>query len=316
MALFGAEVRRLKSQILQDFLAKTQNPDGGWGYFPGKRSALEPTAYALMGLGGVTEFQQVITMATRFISSNQAVEGGWPVSVMDQESAPWVTPLVGLAMLSVVGETTQTQAALGSVLGAFGRMPKSWLVRIGEWLGYHASNVNTDLGGWSWNPGTAVWVEPTSYAILFLKKAASEKQGQNTNRIIAEAESMIYDRMCKSGGWNYGNAEVLGEELRPYPLTTALALIALQDKFSRIENDKSLTYLKRAVSSEKSLLSLCFSGLCLDLYAQEWESVWQQLDEFYRKTSFLEDIKTTALMLITLDARQGNNPFRLKAKRN
>jgi hypothetical protein len=305
----------LKSQILQDFLAKTQNPDGGWGYFPGKHSALEPTAYAVMGLGRALGTQQALALASRFIASNQAVEGGWPVSVTDTEPAPWVTPLVGLALLSGAGENAQTRAAFKSVFGAFGRMPKGRLSRIREWLGYAPSNLNTDLGGWSWNPGTAIWVEPTSYAILFLKKATWERQDQIVNRIVWEAESMVYDRMCKNGGWNYGNAEVLGEELRPYPLTTALALIALQDRPSRIENQKSLTYLKQVVSSEKSLLSLCFAGLCLDVYAQDWENVWLQLDEFYRKTSFLEDIKTTALMLITLDARDGDNPFRLKARR-
>jgi hypothetical protein len=34
------------------FLKATQNPDGGWGYFPGKPSWLEPTAYALLALAG------------------------------------------------------------------------------------------------------------------------------------------------------------------------------------------------------------------------------------------------------------------------
>jgi Prenyltransferase and squalene oxidase repeat len=309
------EVGNLKSQILQDFLAKTQNPDGGWGYSPGKRSALEPTAYALMGLRHAAGVEQILGLATQFISSNQSIEGGWPVSVADPGSASWVTPLVGVALLSGAGEGAQTQAALQSVFGAFSRMPKSWMNRIGEWLGYRSSNVNTDLGGWSWNPGTAIWVEPTCYAILFLKKVTLDRQDQSVNHIISEAESMVYDRMCKNGGWNYGNAEVLGEELRPYPLTTTLALIALQDRSLRSENQKSLSYLKQAVSSEKSLLSLCFVGLCLDVYVQDWQSVWNQLDEFYRKISFLEDIKTTALMLITLDAREGNNPFRLKAER-
>lgn len=305
----------MKTQILQDFLAKTQNPDGGWGYFPGKRSALEPTAYALMGLRRALGADQVLAMATQFIVLNQTVQGGWPVSINDQEPAPWVTPLVGLALLSGSGESSQTQAAFKSVLGAFGRMPKGWVSRIGEWLGYGPSNVNTNLGGWSWNPGTAIWVEPTCYAILFLKRATLDSRDQSVIRVVAEAESMVYDRMCKSGGWNYGNAQVLGEELRPYPLTTALALIALQDRSSRIENQQSLTYLRQAVSFEKSPLSLCFAGLCLDLYSQDWESVWQQLDETYRKTSFLQDIKTTALMLITLDTRERNNLFRLKPEK-
>ena len=33
-------------------LRQTQNADGGWGYFPGKQSWLEPTFYAAVALAG------------------------------------------------------------------------------------------------------------------------------------------------------------------------------------------------------------------------------------------------------------------------
>ena len=35
-----------------DFLKVCQNRDGGWGYFPGKQSWLEPTVYACLALHG------------------------------------------------------------------------------------------------------------------------------------------------------------------------------------------------------------------------------------------------------------------------
>jgi hypothetical protein len=104
----------------------------------------------------------------------------------------------------------------------------------------------------------------------------------------------------------------LGEELRPYPLTTALALIALQDRSSRSENQASLAYLKNAVSTENSALGLCFAALCLDLYAQDCEDVWQRLSRCYQDTLFLRDIKTAALVLIVLQARKTKNIFDLK----
>ena len=44
-------------QAQLDFLRSSQNSDGGWGFFPGKQSWLEPTAYALIGLAGAPGFE-------------------------------------------------------------------------------------------------------------------------------------------------------------------------------------------------------------------------------------------------------------------
>jgi hypothetical protein len=301
----------MKSELL-NFLLKAQNPDGGWGYFPAKHTALEPTAYALMALQREQGADEALNMAARLIAVSQTPEGGWPVSTSDREPAAWVTPVVGLADLFATQHSMRSQAAFKFVLSTFGRMPKTWANRVGEWLGYSAPPKNTNLGGWSWNPETAPWVEPTCYALLFLKKAGRRVQEDGPLQIVSEAESMVYDRMCKRGGWNYGNAQVLGEELRPYPLTTALALIALQDRSSRSENQASLAYLKNAVGTENSALGLCFAALCLDLYAEDCEDVWQRLSRCYQGTLFLRDIKTAALLLIVLQARKTKNIFDLK----
>ena len=109
--------------------------------------------------------------------------------------------------------------------------------------------------GGNGTPDTANWVEPTSYALMFLKKflrsvgqQVPQAGGRETFKpIIAEAESLLYQRMCKEGGWNYGNARVLGEELRPYPLTTAIALHRFAEPIEP-ECQRSLGYLQRAVA--------------------------------------------------------------------
>ena len=44
-----------------------------------------------------------------------------------------------------------------------------------------------------------------------------------------EAEALLRNRQCTTGGWNYGNAEVLGKKLYAYTPTTALGLLALSD---------------------------------------------------------------------------------------
>src|SRR5258706_177994 len=74
------------------------------------------------------------------------------------------------------------------------------------------------------------WVEPTAYALIALKKLRPVQGDGRSDRSIAEAERMLYDRACAEGGWNYGNSTAYGVELPPYLETTALALLALQDR--------------------------------------------------------------------------------------
>jgi hypothetical protein len=184
---------------------------------------------------------------------------------------------------------------------------------------FDASYVEENLRGWKWTPNTANWVEPTSYALLFLKKylrsLASSPEGsssRNLKPVIAEGESLLYQRMCREGGWNYGNARVLGEELRPYPLTTAIALIALQSP-SSLECQKSLAYLQQAAANERSALALCMAVHCLSLYGIPAERWMQAATVLYDETQFLKNIKTSALALLALQSLNGSNAFRLEA---
>jgi hypothetical protein len=151
---------------------------------------------------------------------------------------------------------------------------------------------------------------------MFLKKlqrsvANPQASGGNAfTPIIAEAEFLLYQRMCNEGGWNYGNAQVLGEELRPYPLTTAVALIALQ-KASNPECQKSLGYLQRAVREERSALALCMVVHCFSLYGIPAEPWMQAATVLYGETQYFHNIKTSALALLALQSLKGRSPFRL-----
>jgi hypothetical protein len=160
--------------------------------------------------------------------------------------------------------------------------------------------LNPDLQGWSWTTGAFSWVEPTAYALLALKKlSAFLPQAQVADR-LHQGERLLYDRMCVGGGWNYGNARVLGEHVPPYPEVTAVALIALQNHQTRAANQASLAALQQMLTGVDSGLTLSWATLCFALYGHD-VLPWQiRLAHGYEKTEFLGDIRTLALALLAL----------------
>ena len=311
----------MRTEII-NFLLEQQNMDGSWGFLPGKAGAIEPTAYSLMSLARQENARTAVERGIAFLRKTQSARGAWPVSTQDSEEAAWATALGGLALFQFEGTDSARSSAAQFVANSFGRHPRPWVLRLADWMrSFDASYVEENLKGWKWNPETANWVEPTSYALLFLKKLRYSATGSSNvpaghwsdlKSIIVEGESLLRQRMCKEGGWNYGNARVLGEELRPYPLTTAIALIALQGQASP-ECQKSLGYLQRAAPKERSALALCMTAHCFSLYNIEAESCMRAASALYDETRFFQNIKTSALALLALRSLDGESVFRLEA---
>src|SRR5262249_54266845 len=88
------------------------------------------------------------------------------------------------------------------------------------------SNQDNRPQGWPWIPDTFSWVEPTAWCLLALKKMRSPESNGAAEARIREAEKLLANRSCKTGGWNYGNATVFGQDLRAYVPTTAVGLLA------------------------------------------------------------------------------------------
>jgi hypothetical protein len=76
--------------------------------------------------------------------------------------------------------------------------------------------------GWSWTAGAFSWVEPTAYALLALKKLRAGLPAAQTEKRLQQGERLLYDRMCVDGGWNYGNAHVLGEAVPPFAIVDGI----------------------------------------------------------------------------------------------
>lgn len=300
----------MKSAII-NFIVQSQNTDGGWGYFPGKESTPEPTAYALLALASFEEYSQIRQRALHFLLQNQHSSGGWAVSERDPEAAAWVSAIAAFSIFKIEGTTPPTRSATTFVLNSFSRMPIGNLNRLVNFLtGSKGSLFDVKLGGWCWTPSTAPWVEPTCHALIFLNAIRPHLSGYpKMAGIISEAELMLYDRICRQGGWNYGNSHVLGEDLQPYPLTTAWALIALQDFKTKPENQRSVDYLKESIKTEKSMATLALENIVLELYNQRAEVQIRRLTSAPPQ-DFLKNIKTAALILIVAQTVEGKNPFR------
>lgn len=206
-------------------LHRMQNSDGGWGYFAGKRSWLEPTVYSLLALHKEMESPEW-NKGWNLLRSWQRGDGSWKPSEHVEESH-WSTALA-ITLHCVKGcYDGAFQRGVDWLVEQKGDESTIWKRFLGHIVG---SPVGHDqkLAGWPWLPGTNAWIEPTSHALIALKKAAPEVKSEVLRRRIALAEGMILGRRCSDGGWNYGSIQALGVQLPSYPETTALALLSLQ----------------------------------------------------------------------------------------
>jgi hypothetical protein len=208
-----------------DLLRRHQNPDGGWGYYPGKASWLEPTLYGAFALAS----EPAGDRAFRLIQSWTLPEGGWRIAPNVAESN-WTSALcLNLYHLRGVHDQAfeRSAALLLRTLGTEGSFSYQMVARLRP----SVVRIDTKLQGWPWRAGCASWVEPTVHALVSLRRigpALGSKAQRITAERISMAQRMLLDRQCSDGGWNYGNTEVLGERLPSYAETTAIALVGLQ----------------------------------------------------------------------------------------
>lgn len=280
-----------------NLLATSQNPDGGWGAVAGKGSNIEATAVALLALHslGRASDGSCVEKAKRWLTHQQNTDGSWPLNGVTKGPS-WCTAPAMVALSEFPEQKERVSQAGNWALQQKGSKP-GILVDVIRALSFQkrAVNLNEDLVGWSWTPNSFSWVEPTSYFLLALKKVKNHLPLKTLQERVEQGELMIYDRMCDNGGWNYGNAAVYGETLWPYPDITAVALIALQDRRDRKENQLSLRALREMMQSTDSGLALAWSTICLSLYGQDASALRKRLEQRFVKTKFLGETKALAL---------------------
>jgi hypothetical protein len=284
-------------------LLNSQNSDGGWGAVPQKHSQTEATAYALLALTQMRDLALSgrVNRGLQWLLTQQQADGSWPLMANLTESS-WTSALAVFALAHFEDHRSQALRGAEWLLQQKGRtlgLLESLKYRLAP--SFMATELNPDLQAWPWAANSFSWVEPTAYALLALKKLRPFLRGTQADQRIRQGELLLYDRMCKGGGWNYGNVRTLGEEILPYPDTTAVALLALQDRQTEVANQQSLQALRHMLGQVQSGLALSLALLCFSVYGQdhaEWKS---QLRKRYDETRFLDETKVVALALLALN---------------
>ncbi|MGP0075462.1 MAG: prenyltransferase/squalene oxidase repeat-containing protein [Bryobacteraceae bacterium] len=261
-----------------DFLRSSQNPDGGWSYFPGKASWLEPTTYAMLALHGKGD--PALDQAWKLVRSWQLPDGSFRPSG-EVKDGTWVTAhAVTLACVRGVDDPS-VRAAVDWLLRVVGAEHNIW-TRTGSFLHLIKARLDVSHEGWPWREGNATWIEPTAHTLVALKKvAASGYRGSEVNGRVRDGEELIVSRRCTDGGWNYGTPNMLYVDLPSYPETTALALLGLEGRSER-EFAGALELANRFRAETKSSLGKAWLQIALRIHGKDVaapaENVWTSRD--------------------------------------
>jgi hypothetical protein len=230
----------------------------------------------------------------------QLPDGAWP-AIVGQQQGCWVTALACL-VLYAYGESSE-QLSRG-----IQQLCDSWPAEGGYWWRFRERvmkrgivvHQDSSLRGWSWTPGTASWVEPTSYALLALRHVPEEMLSRGVEKRRYLGESMLYDRMCPGGGWNNGNPLIYGVGGVPRVGPTVWALLALQDYRHRPENQASLDWLEHEYPNIQGPGSLALAHLCLQVYDRPAPALGPRLWDLCMNNRFFHDIMVMAWAAVAL----------------
>lgn len=293
---------------IDKYLKASMKPHGYWSYKPGGGPSVEATAWCSFALAPSDE--AVAKAASQYLISNQNDDGGWSTAP-DTDFSDWVSgpALMTLRQIHKSEKSQATDKVIKKALLHFADSRPAFYPVVGRLLLLLSKGPEgvSFPRGWPWDPECFHWVEPTSYH-LFALKVPGLPEHEVFESIIKHANKYILKRVCKGGGWNYGNRETLGAFLTPFRVTTAEALLALQDVESHPAIDESLEHLLTYRDDDSSALGLAWSIICLDAYKKDYQKELGFLIGRQKEDgSFTNNNVANALSSIALGCAQGVN---------
>jgi hypothetical protein len=316
------------------FLSR-QAKDGWWPYKKGHGPSLEATVWCAIACRKEGELAR---KTAQFLLQSQTEEGGWS-TLLGAGKPDWTSTLALLCLRILRQELLSSEGSMSqgggsdsgnsdiverinagfarglSFLNGFRSAVYNEISQVLLML-YHGRPDFDYPRGWPFTANTYHWVEPTSYALLALK-GSMPGLDKRSLEMIEMADDYLDLQACRDGGWNYGCVKVFGVNLEAQPLTTAQALLALQDKPDKATVVKALAYLNGGLESRpemQTLLSRAWSSLALDAMGHDVSQLTGKLAFALRSDgSYDDNLAASALASIAAGLPESGNPLKLRS---
>jgi hypothetical protein len=210
----------------------------------------------------------------------------------ERPSPSWPTHLAILLWASSPKHKPAIDKAIAWLLTEEGKAGKDPEAAVGH---------DTTIVGWPWVPETHSWIEPTALSVLALRRT-----GNGAHKRTLDGIRLLRDRALPKGGWNYGNTIVFGNELRPQPAPTGVALAALADGMRDPISDRACAYLETLLPSVRAPMSLAWGLLGLAAWNRKPSAADAWLEEAFARAITRTDDLIAHLALLLLAS---NAPF-------
>jgi len=284
----------MNSELLRqmcEVLLAGRRAAGGWGYHRDGAFSVEPTVLAALALEVLNDpldgtIGNVVEDAAARLASLQQADGALGVSET-MPSPKWVT-------------------AWGALLWNARAAYRIYAQRAIAWLQAHQGNTdllstggpfshNSTIPGWPWVQGTQSWLEPTALAVLALARCDAGDHPR-----ARQGRDLIRDRAIRTGGWNYGNSQVFGADLRAQPAPTGMALCALctgdDPEIPCIE--RACVYLEQILPKTRAPQSLAWGILGLSASGRRPADADVWINESFAKTARRSDSALSVALLL------------------